>query len=375
MKKIILALFLSWASPLFVFSAEEATTFGLLPDGRETHLYVLENENGFRVDITDFGGAIVRIFAPDRNGKLADVALGFDSVDGFVQSRAYFGALIGRVGNRIADGRFSLEGETYSIATNNAPGGVPCHLHGGNVGFDKVIWEAEPFEKNGQPALKLRYTSPDGEEGFPGELKVEVVYSLTHDNGLMIEYSATTNKTTPVNLTNHAYFNLAGEGDATILDHQLTVHARAYTPVDKGLIPTGEIAEVAGTPFDFRTPRAIGENVEAESEQIVFGGGYDHNFALDSQDGSMALAAVVSEPESGRVLEVLTTEPGLQFYSGNFLDGTFIGKSGRGYPRRSAFCLEPQRYPDAVNQAHFPDTILRPGETYRSTTIYRFSAE
>lgn len=348
-------------------------SFGRLPDGRETQLHTLRNANGFQVDITNYGGTIVRLLAPDRDGQLADVTLGFASVGPYPKQSPYFGALIGRVGNRIAHGRFTLDSETYMLAKNNTPGGIGCTLHGGLVGFDKVIWDAEPTTRDGQPALRLRYTSKDGEEGFPGKLSVEVVYSLTSDNGLRIDYSATTDRATPVNLTNHAYFNLAGEGSGTILDHVLTVKAKRYTPVDAGLIPTGEIAPVADTPFDFTTPHAIGERVNADHEQLRFGGGYDHNFALDSQDGSLVLAAEVYEPKSGRRMDVLTTEPGLQFYSGNFLDGKLTGKSGRPYVHRGAFCLETQHYPDSVNQPSFPSTVLRPGQTYRSTTVYRFS--
>lgn len=352
-----------------------AQSFGPLSDGRETRLYTLRNASGFQVDIADYGGTIVRLLAPDRSGKLADVTLGFNSVERYPKQSPYFGALIGRVGNRIAHGSFTLDGKTSMLAKNNTPGGLGCTLHGGLVGFDKVIWDAEPSTRDGQPALRLRYTSKDGEEGFPGTLKVEVLYSLTADNGLRIDYTATTDKATPVNLTNHAYFNLAGEGSGTILDHVLMVNAKRYTPVNKGLIPTGEIAPVTGTPFDFTTPHAIGERVNAENEQLHHGGGYDHNFVLDSQDGSLASAGYVYEPKSGRKMEILTTEPGLQFYCGNFLDGTLTGKNGGPYVYRGAIALETQHYPDSINQPAFPDTVLRPGQTYRSTTIYRFSAQ
>jgi aldose 1-epimerase len=352
-----------------------AKSFGRLPDGRETRLFTLRNGSGFQVDIADYGGTIVRLRAPDRNGKLADVTLGFNSVESYPKQSPYFGALIGRVGNRIAHGSFTLDGHAYTLAKNNTPGGIGCTLHGGRVGFDKVIWEAEPTARDGQPALRLRYTSKDGEEGFPGTLQVEVLYSLTQDNGMRIDYNATTDKATPVNLTNHAYFNLAGEGSGTILDHVLMLHAKRYTPVDKGLIPIGKIAPVAGTPFDFTTPHAIGERVNADDEQLRHGGGYDHNFVLDSQDGSLAPAGYVYEPKSGRKMEIFTTEPGLQFYCGNFLDGTIKGKSGGAYIHRGAIALETQHYPDSVNQPAFPSTILHPGETYRSTTIYRFSAK
>ncbi len=350
-------------------------SFGRLPDGRETHLYTLRSTSGFQAEIADYGGTLVRLLAPDRQGKLADVVLGFDSVAPYPKQSPYFGSVIGRVGNRIAHGKFTLDGKTYALATNNSPGGVPCTLHGGLVGFDKVIWDAEPTTRDGQPALRLRFTSKDGEEGFPGNVRVEVLYSLTADNGLRIDYTASTDRATPINLTNHSYFNLAGAGSGTILDHVLTLQAKHYTPVNVGLIPTGEIAPVAGTPFDFTQPRAIGERVEAKHEQLRFGGGYDHNFVLDSKDGSLALAAEVYEPKSGRKLEVLTTEPGLQFYCGNFLDGKLKGKSGKPYVYRGGFCLETQHFPDSINQPSFPSTVLRPGTSYRTTTVYRFSAK
>ncbi len=350
-------------------------SFGRLPDGRETRLYTLKDASGFQADIADYGGTIVRLLVPDRTGKLADVSLGFNTVAPYPKDSPYFGALIGRVGNRIAGGKFTLEGKTYTLVTNNTPTPeLPCHLHGGTIGFDKVIWTATPTTREGLPALRLRYTSADGEEGYPGQLTVEVTYSLTRDHGLRMDYSATTTKATPVNLTNHCYFNLAGEGQGTILGHELTVRAKRYTPVNAGLIPTGKIAPVAGTPFDFTSPHTIGERIGAKDEQLRFGGGYDHNFVLDSSDGSLALAATVREPISGRVLEVLTTEPGLQFYCGNFLDGKLTGKSGGTYVYRGAFCLESQHFPDSINQPSFPTTVLRPGQTYRSTTIYRFSA-
>ena len=350
-------------------------SFGHLPDGREAQLFTLRHANGFQADISDYGGTVVRLLAPDRTGKLADVVLGFNSVEPYPKQSPYFGALIGRVGNRIANGKFTLDGETYTLAKNNTPGGIGCTLHGGSIGFDKVIWDAEPTTREGQPALRLRYISKDGEEGFPGTLTVEVLYSLTADNGLRIDYIATTDKATPVNLTNHSYFNLAGEGSGTILDHVLMANAKHYTPVDKGLIPTGEIAPVAGTPFDFTTPHAIGERVDADHEQLRHGGGYDHNFVLDSQDGSLAPAGYIYEPKSGRKMEIFTTEPGLQFYCGNFLDGTIKGKNGGTYVHRGAMALETQHYPDSINQPRFPETVLRPGQTYRSTTIYRFSAQ
>lgn len=349
--------------------------FGKLPDGREAKLYALENSSGFKVEITDFGGTVVNLFAPDRSGRLADVSLGFASIEPYPTQSPYFGSLIGRYGNRIAHGRFSLDGQAYTLATNNSPGDIPCSLHGGLVGFDKVLWTARPTMIDGDPALVLSYVSRDGEEGYPGTLAVEVTYTVTAKNELKIEYRATTDKPTPVNLTNHTYFNLHGEGEGTILDHVLMMRASRTTPVNAGLIPTGEIVPVKGTPFDFMTPQVIGARIDADDEQLKFGGGYDHNWVLDSRDGSLALAATLHEPKSGRFMEVWTTEPGLQFYSGNFLDGTITGKSGRRYAHRSGLCLETQHYPDSPNQPDFPNTILRPGETLRSTTIYRFSVK
>jgi aldose 1-epimerase len=348
-------------------------SFGHLADGREVTLYTLQAKSGLRADIMDFGGTVVRLLAPDRNGKLADVVLGFDHAADYATKSPYFGALIGRVGNRIANGSFALAGKTYTLPTNNKPGGHPCTLHGGTIGFDKVFWHAEPAECEGEPALKLEYTSRDGENGFPGNLEVQVVYSLTKDNALRIDYRATTDQPTPVNLTNHSYFNLQGEGADTVLGHQLTLHARRYTPVDVGLIPTGELAPVAGTPFDFTRPHAIGERIGQDNSQLGYAHGYDHNFVLDADAGTLALAASVYEPTSGRVLEVLTTEPGLQFYSGNFLNGTLTGKSGKSYRFRSALALETQHFPDSVHHPDFPNILLRPGQVYRSTTVYRFS--
>lgn len=350
-------------------------SFGKLPDGRPTHLFTLENASGFRADITDFGGIVVNLFVPGNDGQLADVSLGMENAAAYLGQTAYLGALIGRVGNRIAGGKFTLDGKTYSLALNNDPAGIPCSIHGGLVGFDKVVWAAKQETRDGNPALVLSYTSADGEEGFPGTLAIEVVYTVTAANELRIDYTATTDKPTPVNMTNHTYFNLQGEGRGTILDHVLTINGRQITPVTRGLTPTGEFMDVDGTPFDFRSPHAIGERIGAENEQLNFGGGYDHNWVIDRQDGSLVLAATVHEPQSGRFMEVLTTEPGVQFYSGNFLDGTIVGKSGKRYVQRSGLCLETQHYPDSPNHANFPSTILRPGETMRSTTVYRFGVK
>ena len=365
-----LASSLSAASPSTTMSS-----FGQTPDHREATLYSLKNARGAQADITDFGGAVVRLLVPDRTGKLGDVVLGFNSVTPYPAHGSYFGALIGRIGNRVAGGKFTLDGKEYTLARNNSPQDVPCHLHGGLVGFDKVFWHATPLVIKGEQALQLTYTSKDGEEGYPGNLKVTVTYTLTNDNGLRIEYQSTTDRATPVNLTNHSYFNLRGEGEGDILGHQLMLTASKYTPVSPGLIPNGQIVPVAGTPFDFTIFHAIGERVNVANEQIKLGGGYDHNWVLDrtaTAPGALAKAAEVREPVTGRSLEVWTTEPGIQFYCGNFLDGTLTGKSGRPYPLRSGLCLETQHFPDSPNQPNFPSIILRPGENYHTTTVYRF---
>jgi aldose 1-epimerase len=306
--------------------------------------------------------------SPDRDGKLADVVLGFDTLAGYLGTHPYFGALIGRYGNRIANGKFTLGGETYTLATNNGPNA----LHGGIKGFDKVLWTAEPAA--GGASLVLRYVSQDGEEGYPGTLSTKVSYTLGDDNALRIDYEATTDKPTVVNLTSHSYFNLKDGGASPILDHEIMIAASRYTPVDATLIPAGEIAPVEATPFDFRTATAIGARIEADDEQIKFGLGYDHNFALDRTGDGLVLAARVYEPTTGREMEVHSTEPGVQFYTGNFLDGSVVGKGGVAYQKRAAFCLETQHFPDSPNHPDFPSTVLEPGQTYRSTTVYKFSA-
>ena len=363
------------SAPLSATPSVTQAPFGTLPDGRPATLYTLVNARGLRADITDYGAIIVRLVVPDRAGRPGDIVLGFNRVEDYAKGSPYFGAIVGRYGNRIAGGRFTLDGQTFALATNNTPGGIPCHLHGGNVGFDKVLWQAEPLLRDNVPGLKLEYLSRDGEEGYPGNLRVTVHYWLLNDNSLRIEYAAVTDKPTPVNLTQHSYFNLAGEGSGDINGHVLTIHARRMTPVNAGLIPTGEIVAVDGTPFDFTTPHAIGGRLGSDHEQLRFGGGYDHNWVLDRQDGKLALAAEVFEPQSGRTLEVWTEEPDVQFYGGNFLDGSAVGKSNRPYGHRSGFCLETQHYPDSPNQPAFPPTILRPGETYRTTTIYKFGVQ
>lgn len=350
----------------------ETQAFGETAEGVPVELYTLTNAHGLEVRAMTYGGIIVSLKVPDRDGNLGDVVLGYDSLDGYLEASPYFGAIIGRYGNRIANARFTLDGVEYSLAANDGPNA----LHGGEKGFDKVVWRAEPFQNEEGVGVVFAHTSADGEEGYPGTLEARVTYTLTDANELVFDYHAVTDKATPVNLTQHTYFNLAGAGSGDILDHELMLNASRFTPVDSTLIPTGQIVAVAGTPFDFTTPAAIGARIDAEDEQIGFGGGYDHNYVLDRGEGEeMALAARVHEPTTGRVMEVTTTEPAVQFYSGNFLDGTITGKGGRVYGHRSGFCLETQHYPDSPNQPDFPSTILRPGEEYTSRTVYTFSVE
>ena len=342
--------------------------FGTLPDGTAVELFTLKNAGGMEVRVTNYGGIVTAIRTPDRQGNLGDVALGYDALDGYLKSSPYFGAIVGRYGNRIGKAQFSLDGRTYKLAANDGPN----TLHGGLKGFDKAVWQAEPFKKEGEAGLVLTHSSPAGEEGFPGTLSMRVTYTLTDHNDLAIDYLATTDQPTVLNLTSHSYFNLAGEGSGDVLGHMLTINADRYTPVDATLIPTGELANVAGTPFDFRVRTAIGSRIDADSPQIKLGHGYDHNYVLNKQDGDLALAARVEEPTTGRVMEVRTTEPGMQFYSANGLDGTITGKSGRPYQRRGAFCLETQHFPDSPNKPGFPTTVLRPGQEFHSKTIYTF---
>jgi aldose 1-epimerase len=349
--------------------------FGRLSDGQEARLFTLKNAARFQADITNLGGIIVSIQAPDRRGVRADVVLGMASAPDFEAKAAGFNAITGRYANRIAGGKFTLDGQTHTLATNSNSGGMPIHIHGGKRGFNRMLWDAEPTTRDGLPALRLRYLSRDGEEGYPGNLSVEVIYSVTADNALRIDYLATTDKPTPLNLTNHAYFNLKGEGQGDILDHVLTLHARRFTPAAATMIPTGEIAPVAGTPFDFTQPQRIGARIGEPHAQLLLARGYDHNYVLDSGGASLALAATVLEPVSGRVLEVLTTEPGVQLYTSNHFNGKLSGKSGQPYVKHGAFCLETQHFPDSPNHPSFPSTILRPGQTFRSTTVFRFSAK
>jgi aldose 1-epimerase len=344
-------------------------SFGKAPDSTPVDVYTLVNAHGIRARILTYGGIIQTLETPDRAGKLGDVVLGFDDMPGYVKSSPYFGAIVGRYGNRIARGHFTLDGKTYTLATNNGPNA----LHGGIKGFDKVVWAAEPFKSDSGVGLVLTHTSPDGDEGYPGTLSAEVTYTLTDDDALAIDYEATTDKATPVNLTNHTYWNLAGEGSRDILDHVLTLESSKIVPVDSTLIPSGKLMPVAGTPFDFRTPTAIGARIGNANEQLRFGKGYDHTWVLDgARQNGLAHAAHVTEPTTGRSLDIYTTEPGVQFYSGNFLDGTAVGKHGHAYKFRYGLALETHHYPDSPNQPSFPSTILRPGQTYRTRTVYRF---
>jgi len=342
-------------------------SFGQLPDGRPVALFRLQNASGMEVEVLNYGAIIRAIRVPDREGNRGDVVLGFDSLAAYLQPHPYIGAVVGRYANRIGGARFVLDGQTYELAANDGPN----HLHGGVRGFDKVLWEAESFTSENEAGVRFTYASPDGEEGYPGTLRATVTYTLADSNALVIDYEATTDKPTIVNLTQHAYFNLAGRGD--ILNHELQLFADFYTPVDERLIPTGEICPVAGTPLDFRIPQRIGARIDADHEQIRRGRGYDHNFVLrHTERGKLELAARVYEPTSGRIMRVYTTEPGLQFYSGNFLDGSLTGKGGMVYARRTGFCLETQHFPDSPNKTHFPSPVLRPGQTYRSRTVYAF---
>ena len=350
-----------------------STTSAQVRDFDSIKLYTLENESGMTVRVTNYGAIITSIIVPDRNGKRADVALGYDRVEDYINAvdKPYFGAVVGRYGNRIAKGEFTLDGETYSLLQNNGEN----HLHGGAIGFDKVVWAVDEYVEG--KSLTLSYLAKDKEEGYPGNLELIIVYTLADDNSLVVDYHATTDKATPINVTQHTYFNLKGEGQGTILDHKLMLNAKTFTPVDESLIPTGEMPAVAGTPFDFTTAKAIGHDIDQQNEQLVFGLGYDHNWILNKggKEGELSLAAQVHEPSSGRVMEIYTTEPGIQFYCGNFLDGRLKGKSGKPYVHRGGFCLETQHFPDSPNQPNFPSTILKPGETYESKTVFKFSAK
>jgi len=344
------------------------SVFGKMPDGQEIGLYTLTNRKGVAAAITNYGGKVVSLVVPDRRGKMADVVLGFDHLAPYLGKEPHFGTLVGRYANRIARGRFTLDGVEYQLPLNEGENTV----HGGAQGFGRRVWA--PRELSGDsPALELTYLSADGEEGFPGNLSVKAVYTLTDANELRLDFTATTDKPTVVNLTNHSYFNLAGQGNGDILSHLMMINAGHFTPADSQQIPTGEIRSVEGAPLDFRKPTPIGARIGQDDQQLKFGRGYDHNFVLNHNGEDLVLAARVVEPESGRVLEVLTTQPGVQLYTGNFLDGTLRGKDGKVYPYRSAFCLETQHFPDSPNHPNFPSTVLRPGQTYQETAVYKFS--
>jgi aldose 1-epimerase len=345
----------------------EKKDFGKTPDGTAVDLYVLTNANGMQAKIITYGAIVTELHVPDRDGKLDDVVLGFDDLKGYLAGHPFFGATVGRVANRIAKGQFTLDGKEYKLATNNGPN----HLHGGLKGFDKAVWKAEPRQIPDGVAVQFSHRSPDGEEGYPGNLSATVTYTLTNANELKIDYTATTDQATPVNLTNHSYFNLAGPRSGTILGHELMLAADNYTPADATLIPTGEIRPVQGTPLDFTTPATIGSRINQLKGDPA---GYDHNYVLNGGGKSLALGARVHEPKTGRVMEMFTTEPGVQLYTGNFLDGKLKGKGGVVYQKHQGFCLEAQHFPDSVNHANFPSVILRPGMTYTQTTVYKFSA-
>lgn len=355
--------------------SSEHAAFGKMPDGTAVEKYTLRNSKGMQATVITYGGTLQSLLVPDKNGKAEDVVLGFDDLDGYLKGTSYFGATIGRFGNRLADGTFSLDGKTYQVPQNDKTNA----LHGGDKGFDKRIWKAEQVKDKGWVGVKLTYVSPDGEMGFPGTLKTEVTYSLNEKNELRIQYHATTDKPTVLNLTNHSYFNLAGAGNGDILDQVAMVKAAHYTPVNEKLIPTGELAPVAGTPMDFTQPMALGKRIREDNPQLKFAeptqGGYDFNWVLDTKGKMASAAADVVDPKSGRRLQLFTSEPGVQLYTGNFLDGTVKGKAGKIYPHWGAFTLETQHYPDAPNQKNFPSTRLDPGKAYTQTTVFKFSSK
>lgn len=345
--------------------AVQKQKFGQLPDGQQVEIFTLTNASGIKARLMTYGATLVSLVVPDRDGQLADITLGFDDLEGYLKSSPYFGSTVGRYANRIAKGRFTLDGVEYELAVNNGEN----HLHGGIKGFDKVVWKAEPFQEEDSVGVKFEYLSIDGEESYPGNLNCTVVYTLTNQDELKISYEATTDKATPINLTHHSYFNLNGQGNGDILGLELMLNADRYTPVDEGLIPTGEIVSVEGTPMDFRSAKAIAQDIENVE------GGYDHNFVLNGEKGEMKLAARLHDPKTGRTMEISTTEPGIQFYSGNFLDGTITGKAGKVYQKHYGLCLETQHFPDSPNNPDFPSTIIHPGEKYTSLTVHKFYAE
>lgn len=352
------------------------SVFGTMPDGSEVKLFTLTNSSGVEATVTEYGAILVGISVPDKEGNFADITHGYDTLEGWLTNTSYFGATVGRFGNRIAHGKFSLDGKEYSLATNNDPGGIPCALHGGLKGFDKVLWSGEGFSNDSGNGVKLTYVSADGEEGYPGELTVEVTYTLTEANELVWAAKATTNAPTVLNIVHHSYWNLSGDPTTSINDHELTLFADQYLPTDAGLIPTGEKASVAGTPMDFTKATKIGARVEADFEALKLGGGYDHAWVLNgTPDGNLVKAAKLRDPETGRVMTISTNQPAIQFYGGNFLDETAIGKGGVAYAHRTALCLETENFPDAPNKPEFPSAVLRPGETYHHKMVHTFSAE
>ena len=353
------------------FVTVEQAPFGVTDAGDSISVFTITSSSGMKAKIINYGAIITALETPDKAGQIGDIVLGYDNLPDYVANTTYFGAVVGRYGNRIREGKFELNGQEYQLTVNDGKN----HLHGGKKGFNKVVWTPTIVQKQDTAGVALFYSSPDGEEGYPGTFNLTVTYLITTNNELIVDYKGVTDKPTIVNPTHHSYFNLAGQGNGTILDHQLQLFADHFTPVDNTLIPTGEIRSVDGTPFDFRTPTAIGARINADNEQIKFGFGYDHNWVLNKQPGTLSLAARVTESTTGRVMEVYTTEPGIQFYAGNFLDGTITGKEGKVYPYRSGFCLEAQHYPDSPNEPSFPSVVLNPGETYTQTTIYKFYAQ
>ena len=349
----------------------DKTLFGKLPGGRDVFLYSLKNKSGTQINIINYGAIITNIILKDKKGRLSDVVLGYDSLEGYLNDKSFLGAIVGRYGNRIKNGKFWLNGTTYQLACNNGNN----HLHGGMVGFSKVLWTAEPIVNKSGSLLKLTYVSPDGEEGYPGTVTLTVFYSLTEDNGLLINFQGITDKPTILNPTQHSYFNLSGDFTKSILEHELRIESNKFTPTDEEQITTGDIIEVAGTPMDFRKLTTIGRNINANYQQLKYGNGYDHNWILKNHNSTIRKAASVFEPGMGRLLEVYTDQPGLQFYSGNSLNGSIKGKNGISYEPRTGFCLETQHYPDSPNKPSFPSPILKPGETYRHNTIYKFSTK
>jgi aldose 1-epimerase len=352
-------------------TAPAAQPFGTTKDGVAIERYTLKNSHGMEVDVITWGAIVQRIVVPDRTGASSDVALGFDTLEGYLGQHPYFGAIVGRYGNRIANATFTLNGKKYQLAANNGPNS----LHGGLKGFDKRVWKARPLAASAGQAVELTYVSQDGEEGYPGTLTTKVTYTLTEANELRIDYHLTTDADTVANVTNHSYFNLAGQGTGDVLKHEVRIQADRFTPVNATLIPTGELRPVQGTPFDFRAPTAIGARIDKTDEQITYGKGYDHNWVLDGHAGTLRQVVRVTEPTSGRILEVSTTEPGVQFYTGNFLDGTIKGKGGAVYRHRFGFCLETQHFPDSPNLPSFPSVVIKPGQPFTSTTVYMFSAK